>query len=225
MEIDLVTLFPNFFEAPLKISLIGKAIEAGRLSVEAHDLRRWGLGKHLSVDDEPYGGGAGMVMRPEPLFEAIDSLRRADSHVVLLSARGQRLTQEMVVELASFDHLVLVCGRYEGVDERVAQFAVDREVSIGDYVVAGGEVAALVVIEAVGRLAPGVLGNVRSLDQESFTTGLLEYPQYTRPVEYRGHRVPDVLLSGNHPAIAEWRSQQSEEITKKRRPDLAGGTQ
>ena len=219
-KIDVVTLFPEFFEAPLGISLIGKAIEAGKLSVETHDLRRWGIGKHSSVDDEPYGGGAGMVMRPEPLFEAVDALRQAGSHAVLLSARGQRLTQEMVVDLASFEHLVLVCGRYEGVDERVAEFAVDREVSIGDYVLAGGEAAALVVIEAVGRLAPGVLGNVQSLDQESFTAGLLEYPHYTRPAEYRGHRVPDVLLSGNHAAIAEWRARESEETTKKRRPDL-----
>ncbi len=220
MRIDVVTLFPEFFDAPLRTSLLGKAVEANLLDVVAHDLRQWGLGKHRTVDDEPYGGGAGMVMRPEPLFEAVDALRPPAGHVILLSPRGSVLTQPKVEELASRDHLVLLCGRYEGVDERVATDAADEELSIGDYVLAGGEVAALVVIEAMSRIVPGVVGNEASLRSESHTTGALEYPQYTRPAEYRGVTVPDILLSGDHGAIERWRKQQSEQLTRERRPDL-----
>jgi tRNA (guanine37-N1)-methyltransferase len=220
MRIDVITLFPKLFEEPLRTSLLGKAVEGGRLDVAVHDLRAFGLGKHKSVDDEPYGGGAGMVMRPEPIFDAVDSLRTESAHVVLLSARGTRLDQSHVARLASHDHIIFICGRYEGIDERVAEYLADEELSIGDYVLAGGEVAALVVIEAVSRLVPGVLGNVESLASESHSPQGLEYPQYTRPAEFRGWRVPDVLLSGDHGAIARWRAEQAEAITRRQRPDL-----
>ena len=210
MKIDVVTLFPGFFESPLKVSLLGRALESGALEVGLHDLRKWGLGKHRSVDDEPYGGGAGMVMRPEPLFGAIDDLRKDDSTVILMSPRGRRLDQPTVVELGRLPHLVLLCGRYEGVDERVSEHAVDLELSIGDYVLAGGEAAALVVIEALSRMTPGVLGNAESLTTESHSDRLLEHPQYTRPAEFRGWRVPDVLLSGDHAAVERWRGQEAE---------------
>jgi tRNA (guanine37-N1)-methyltransferase len=220
MRIDVVTLFPDLFDAPLRTSLLGKAIEVGRIQVAVRDLREHGLGKHRSVDDEPYGGGAGMVMRPEPLFAAVEAVRQEGSHVVLLSPRGTRFDQAMASRLAEGEHLILVCGRYEGVDQRVADHLADEEVSIGDYVLAGGEVAALVVIEAVVRLVPGVVGNPESLRAESHAAGLLEYPQYTRPAEFRGWKVPDVLVSGNHGAVKRWRSQRAEELTRERRPDL-----
>ena len=220
--VDVITLFPELFRAPLETSLLGKAVSDGLLEVRVHDLREHGLGKHRSVDDEPYGGGAGMVMRPEPLFAAIEEVRGPRSHVVLLSPRGRRLDHAHVARLAALEHLILVCGRYEGVDERVVEHAVDEELSIGDYVLAGGELAALVVIEAVSRLVPGVLGNAGSLDSESHAAGLLEYPQYTRPAEFRGHRVPDVLLSGDHGAVERWRRERSELLTRERRPDLLG---
>lgn len=221
MKIDIVTLFPDFFGSPLRISLLGKAIKDGLLEVSAHDLRQWGIGRHRSVDDTPYGGGAGMVMRPEPLFEAVDELRGETTHVVLLSARGSLLTQNRVQELAALEHLVLLCGRYEGVDERVAMHAADEELAVGDYVLAGGESAALVVVDAVSRIVPGVLGNAKSLASESHSDGFLEYPQFTRPAEYRGSKVPEVLLSGDHGAIERWRREQSEQLTTTRRPDLA----
>lgn len=220
MRIDVVTLFPSFFDVPLATSLLGKAIGRGLMDVQAHDLRQWGIGRHRSVDDQPYGGGAGMVMRPEPLFDAVDHLRSERAHVILLSPRGELLKQRKVEELAAREHLVLLCGRYEGVDERVATGLADEELSIGDYVLAGGEVAALVVIEAVSRIVPGVLGNETSLESESHTSGGLEYPQFTRPPEYRGMTVPDVLLSGDHGAVDRWRRRQSEQLTRDRRPDL-----
>lgn len=220
MRVDVVTIFPEMVEAPLKASLLGKAIETGTLAVTVHDLREHGIGKHRSVDDEPYGGGAGMVMRPEPIFDTVEPLITDSSHIVLLSPRGARLDHSIVSRLARLEHLVLICGRYEGVDERVALHLADEELSIGDYVLAGGELPALVVIEAVSRLVPGVLGNVASLESESHASGLLEYPQYTRPSEFQGHRVPEVLLSGDHGAIREWRARESERITRARRPDL-----
>jgi tRNA (guanine37-N1)-methyltransferase len=220
MRVDVVTLFPSLFEEPLRVGLMARAATAGLITVGIHDLRPYGIGRHRSVDDEPYGGGAGMVMRPEPLFEAVGALRRPGSHVVLLSPRGHLLNHERVEGLAAAEHVILVCGRYEGVDERVSEHLADEEVSIGDYVLAGGELPALVVIEAVTRLLPGALGNVRSLDSESHAGGLLEYPQYTRPAEYRGHRVPEVLLSGDHAAVARWRREQSRRLTGARRPDL-----
>lgn len=219
MRIDVVTLFPELFDAPLRTSLLGKSVANGIVEVALHDLRQHGLGKHRAVDDEPYGGGAGMVMRPEPIFAAVEPLKRSNSHVVLMSARGHRLDHERVASLASREHLILICGRYEGVDERVAEHLVDEEISIGDYVLAGGELPALVVIEAAARMVPGVLGNPRSLDVESHSAGLLEHPQYTRPAEFRGWKVPDVLLSGNHAEVDRWRRERAEQATRDRRPD------
>ena len=220
IHIDVITLFPELFGPHLTTSLLGKAIAAGKLTVALHDLRPYGLGRHHSVDDEPYGGGAGMVMRPEPIFAAVDDLRREDSRIVLLSPRGSKLDHGHVARLADEQHLILICGRYEGVDERVSLHLVQEEISIGDYVLAGGELPALVVIEALSRFVPGVLGNQGSLESESHADGGLEYPQYTRPPEFRGHQVPDILLSGDHGAIASWRKEQSELTTRDRRPDL-----
>lgn len=209
MRIDVVTLFPQLFEAPLATSLLGKAVSSGLLEVGIVDLRPFGIGPHLSVDDQPYGGGAGMVMRPEPIFDAVESVTTADSHCALMSASGRRLVQATVERLSREDHLVLICGRYEGVDNRVAEHLADEEISIGDFVLAGGELPALVIIEAVSRLIPGVLGNPESLVVESHNEGEMEFPQYTRPADFRGHRVPEVLLSGNHAAISAWRAEQA----------------
>ena len=220
MRIDIVTLFPRMFDSVLDAGLLGRAIESGVLEVNVHDLRVHGLGKHRSVDDEPYGGGAGMVMRPEPIFDAVEGLRDERSHVVLLSPRGSLLRHDGVARLADREHVILICGRYEGVDERVAELLADQELSIGDYVLAGGELAAMVVVESVSRFVPGVMGNMTSLESESHSRGLLEYPQYTRPAEFRGHPVPDVLLSGHHGEVERWRRNESERLTRERRPDL-----
>jgi tRNA (guanine37-N1)-methyltransferase len=221
VRIDVVSLFPDLFQPFLRTSLVGRAAEAGVIGVTVHDLRPHGLGKHHSVDDEPYGGGAGMVMRPEPIFDAVEPLLTTTSHVVLLSPKGRLLNHDVARELATHEHLVLICGRYEGVDERVAEHLCDDEISIGDYVVSGGEVAALVVVEAVSRFVPGVLGNPESLEHESHAGGTLEYPQYTRPAVYRGLRVPDVLLSGDHGAVERWRRDEATKTTRARRPDLS----
>ena len=220
MRIDIVTLFPELFVPHLSTSLLGKAMTAGTVSVKVHDLRLHGLGKHRSVDDVPYGGGAGMVMRPEPIFSAVEPLLEEGSHVILLSPRGRRLVQSEVTRLAREEHLVLICGRYEGVDERVVTGLGAEELSIGDFVLNGGEAAALVVLEAVTRYVPGVLGNPDSLGSESHAEGLLEYPQYTRPHDFRGMKVPDVLLSGHHAEVNRWRTEQSQRLTRERRPDL-----
>ena len=220
MRIDVITLFPTLFDEPLRVSLLGRAVEAGVVEVVTHDLRAHGLGRHRTVDDEPYGGGAGMVMRPEPIAAAVEKVRRPDSHVVLMSPRGRRLDHPTAQRLAALPHLILICGRYEGIDERVSEVVADEELSIGDYVLSGGELPALVVIEAVTRLVPGVLGNEESLASESHRAGLLEHPHYTRPPEWRGHRVPEVLLSGDHGAVERWRRSESERITRARRPDL-----
>jgi tRNA (guanine37-N1)-methyltransferase len=217
VKIDIVTIFPELIRPHLDVGLLGKAIREGTISVDVHDLREHGLGKHRSVDDEPYGGGPGMVMRPEPFFEAVGAIAEPGSHTILLAARGPRLVHPKVVELSKHDHLVLLCGRYEGVDERVAQHLCDEEISIGDFVLHGGELAALVVIEAVSRHIPGVLGNPESLTQESHAEGELEYPQYTRPVEFREMRVPDILLSGNHAEIDRWRRERARETTEHRK--------
>jgi tRNA (guanine37-N1)-methyltransferase len=221
VKIDVVTLFPELFEVPLRTSLLGKAVTDGVVEVSVHDLREYGLGKHRSVDDEPYGGGAGMVMRPEPIFEAVEALKGDGSHVILLSPRGRVLDHDGGVRLAARDHLILICGRYEGVDERVAEHLVDEEISIGDYVLAGGELGALVLIEVVTRFVPGVLGNPSSLEVESHASGTLEHPQYTRPADFRGWKVPDVLLSGHHADVERWRAERALEITRERRPDLS----
>ncbi len=220
MRIDVVTIFPELIRPYLATSLLGKAIAAGTLTVEVHDLRDHGLGNHRSVDDAPYGGGAGMVLRPEPIFAAVEPLRTEDSYVILLSPRGTVFRHAVATRLAARGHIILICGRYEGVDERVAEALCDEEISIGDFVLAGGELGALVVIEALSRLLPGVLGNAGSLETESHAAGLLEYPQYTRPAEFRGHSVPEVLLSGDHAQVDEWRRERSEELTRRRRPDL-----
>jgi len=221
MRIDVVTLFPQLFTEALQTSILGRAIDRGLLAVELHDLREHGLGRHRSVDDYPYGGGAGMVLRPEPLYAAVEPLREAGALVVLLDPAGERLTDGLARELAGIEHLALVCGRYEGIDERARSLA-DREVSIGDYVLSGGELPALVLIDTVARLVPGVI-DAESAADDSFAAGLLEYPQYTRPEEFRGMRVPPVLLSGDHGAVARWRREQALQRTRERRPDLLSG--
>ena len=220
MRIDLVTLFPELVGGPLGTSIIGRAAESGLVEYHVHDLREHGLGRHRSVDDYPYGGGAGMVMRPEPLFAAIEPLREAGAHVVLLDPAGERLTDALARTLAGFPHLALVSGRYEGIDERVRSL-VDREVSIGDYVLTGGELPALVLVDAVVRLVPGVIQEV-SHTGDSFASGLLEHPQYTRPESFRGMDVPPVLLSGHHGEVERWRRREALRRTLERRPDLLG---
>ena len=227
MRIDVISIFPELFDPFRDTSLIGEARRRGRIALEVHDLRRWAHDRHHTVDDTPYGGGPGMVMKPEPLVEAVEALagkkgERSGTHVVLLSPQGVRLDQSRAVRLARCEHLVLVCGRYEGVDERAVELAIDEELSVGDYVLAGGEVAALVVIEAATRLVPGVMGNPESAEIESFQRGLLEGPQYTRPAVYRGLEVPEVLRSGHHEEIARWRAEQTRARTRERRPDLVG---
>jgi tRNA (guanine37-N1)-methyltransferase len=218
LRIDVVTLFPELFDLPLRTSVIGRGVDRGLLEVAVHDLREHGLGRHRSVDDYPYGGGAGMVLRPEPLQAAVQPLREAGAQVILLDPAGERLTDALARELAAAGHLALVCGRYEGIDER-ARTAVDRELSIGDYVLTGGELPALVVIDAVARLVPGVIEEA-STASDSFATGLLEHPQYTRPERFEGEDVPRVLLSGNHGEVDRWRRRESLRRTLERRPDL-----
>ena len=228
MRIDIVTIFPNFFGV-LDVSLLGKARQAGIIDVGVHDLRDFTHDRHRTVDDTPYGGGAGMVMRPEPWGEALDSVITPESVVIFPSPAGERFTQATARELAAEKHLVFGCGRYEGIDQRVIDHASSvarvREISLGDYVLNGGEVAVMAMIEAVGRLVPGVIGNAASLDEESHEGGLLEYPSYTKPAEWRGREVPPVLLSGNHGAIAAWRHEQQVERTKRVRPDLLPGAE
>ena len=224
MRIDVLSIFPEFFSGPLDASLIGRAREAGTLDVRVHDLRQWTHDRHRTVDDMPFGGGAGMVMKPEPFFEAVEALFGSVEErprTVLLTPRGRPFDQALARELSAEPGLLLVCGRYEGIDERVHQVIATDEVSVGDFVLSGGEVAACVVIEAVTRLVPGVMGNEASAQDESFSEGLLEYPQYTRPAEYRGMAVPEVLLSGHHGKVAEWRREQALARTRAVRPDLA----
>jgi tRNA (guanine37-N1)-methyltransferase len=223
MRIDLVTIFPEMVEVPLRTSIVGRAVEKGLVSFGIHDLRDHGIGRHRSVDDYPYGGGAGMVMRPEPLYAAIAPLRDEGAHVILLDAAGERLTDALARDLAQLPHLALVAGRYEGVDERVRSL-VDREVSIGDYVLTGGELPALVLVDAVVRLIPGVIADASSAG-DSFASGLLEHPQYTRPEEFRGMAVPPLLLSGNHGEVDRWRRREALRRTLERRPDLLESAQ
>ena len=218
LEIDVLTLFPEMVSAPLAASIPGRIQERGIATVRTHDLRQWGLGRHRSVDDAPYGGGAGMVMRPEPIAAGLDTLRRPESFVILLDPAGERFSQARAHDLAARSHLILVCARYEGVDERVRSL-VDLELSIGDYVLTGGELPALVVIDGVIRLLPGAIDDA-STAEESFAAGLLEYPQYTRPPSFRGQDVPAILTSGDHGAVARWRDEQARARTLERRPDL-----
>jgi tRNA (guanine37-N1)-methyltransferase len=223
VRVDLVTIFPELFDSPLRQSLLGKAIEAGVLDVRVHDLRDHTTDPHRKVDDTAYGGGPGMVLSAEPVFRAVESLGPGPKRVLLLSPAGRRLDQALVRELSAEPWLVLLCGRYEGVDERVVDGLPAEEVSIGDYVLSGGEVPALVVLEAVSRLVPGVVGNAESLEGESFESdGLLDHPHYTRPREFRGMEVPDVLVSGDHAAIEAWRRDAATRKTRRNRPDLAG---
>ncbi len=222
MRIDVFTIFPGYFEGPLSESLLGKARSRGVVDVRLHDLRDWTTDPHRVVDDAPFGGGAGMVMMPGPLFEAVEDVA-PPRPLFLLSAAGRRFDQGLAAELAAGPGFSLLCGRYEGVDQRVADHLCDGELSVGDYVLAGGEAAAVVVIEAVARLVPEVMGNECSAGEESFTTGLLEYPQYTRPADFRGLAVPEVLRSGDHARVARWRRAQALRRTRDRRPDLLAG--
>ena len=222
MRIDVITIFPDLVRGPLAQSLLGKAIGAGVLDVRVHDLRDWTEDPHRTVDDAPFGGGPGMVMRPDVWFRAVEAIDPDRGRVLLLSPAGRRIDQTFVRELADEPHLTLLCGRYEGVDERVVDGLPAEEVSIGDYVLAGGELPALVLIEAVTRLVPGVIGREESHEQDSFSApGLLDHPQYTRPREFRGMAVPDVLVSGNHADIARWRRESAEAKTRRNRRDLA----
>lgn len=221
MKIDILTLFPGLFTSPFTDSIIGKAQDRGLLSVEAHNLRDWAQGKHKITDDTPYGGGDGMVLKPEPIHRALKDLRlqRSKARVLLMTPHGRTFSQRDAQRLSAEDELILVCGRYEGFDERVRSM-VDEELSIGDFILTGGEPAAMVVVDAVARLIPGVLGCSGSAEGDSFSDGLLEYPQYTRPAEFEGQAVPDVLLSGNHAAIADWRRREQLRRTLERRPEL-----
>jgi len=248
MKIDIVTIFPDFFRGPLDYGIIRRAREAGLATIEVHDLRAFAHDRHKTVDDRPFGGGEGMVLKPEPIFECIEALhiasrevRSVKQSVVLLSAQGKRFDQNVANELAGLEHLVLICGRYEGVDERVGQYLADRELSIGDYVLSGGELGAAVIVDSVTRLIPGAVGNEASTRQESFTAngltqagdgpsstcasgGLLDYPHYTRPADFRGMGVPEVLSSGNHEEIRRWRRRTALEKTLRNRPDLLDET-
>jgi tRNA (guanine37-N1)-methyltransferase len=220
MKIDVLTLFPAMFAGPLDESIIMRARKAGLLDLNIHQLRDWTHDRHKTVDDKPFGGGPGMLMKVEPLFEAVESLKRPETRVILLSPGGRKFTQQIARELSQEKDLLLVTGHYEGFDERVRTMLADDELSIGDYVLTNGALPAMVVIDAVTRLLPGVLGDDASSADESFSAGLLEYPQYTRPAEFRGAKVPDVLLSGNHAEIEKWRRAQAKSRTKEQRPDL-----
>jgi tRNA (guanine37-N1)-methyltransferase len=228
MRIDIITIFPDMFREVFDFGIVRRAREAGLVAIQVHDLRDWAKDVHRTTDDAPYGGGPGMVMKVEPLVDAVESVSAlagapAEGGVVLLSPRGTPLRQALVRELASFERLVLVAGRYEGVDERFVEATGAREISIGDYVLSGGEIPAMVMVDAVVRLVPGAISDPRSAEDDSFSRGLLDYPHYTRPAEFRGLAVPDVLLSGNHRAVQEWRHERALEDTRTRRPELLEG--
>ncbi|MBT3192292.1 MAG: tRNA (guanosine(37)-N1)-methyltransferase TrmD [Verrucomicrobia bacterium] len=220
MRIDIITIFPGMLQGFLQESMLKRAVERGKVTFNTVDLRDFACDVHRTTDDRPYGGGPGMVMKPEPLFEAVESVRTDGCRVVLMTPQGIPFRQSTAATLAETEHIVFVCGHYEGVDERVRQALVTDEISIGDYILTNGVLPAAVVADAVVRLLPGVLGGEGATEEESFSQGLLEYPQYTRPAEYRGMRVPDVLSSGNHQAVEAWRQEQSETRTRERRPDL-----
>ena len=220
MKIDVLTLFPEMFAGPLDVSIVQRARKTGLLNLRVHNLREWTHDRHKTVDDRPFGGSAGMVLKPEPLFEAVESLGNEQTKVILLTPAGRPFSQAIARELAQDEHLLFICGSYEGVDERVREALVDDELSIGDYVLNNGGLPAMVIIDAVTRLLPGALGDDESAKDESFSHGLLEYPHYTRPAEFRGMKVPDVLLSGHHAEIDKWRAEQSRQRTARQRPDL-----
>jgi len=227
LVVDVVTLFPAMFMGPLQQGVLGRARGRGRVAVRLHDLRRWGTGPHRKVDDTPYGGGGGMILKPEPLFHAVEWIRgqfpAADDRVVLLSPQGRKLSHSSAKRLAGSGRLILLCGRYEGVDERVRSGLADEELSIGDVVLSGGELPAMLAIEAVSRFVPGVLGREEAAEMDSFADGQLDSPYYTRPAVFRGGSVPDVLLSGDHAAITRWRAEMAREATRTKRPDLLDG--
>ncbi|MCO5053437.1 MAG: tRNA (guanosine(37)-N1)-methyltransferase TrmD [Verrucomicrobiae bacterium] len=220
MIIDVLTLFPAMFAGPLDESIIKRARQAGLLELRLHQLRDWAKDRHKTVDDRPFGGGPGMLLKPEPIFAAVESLRRENTRVILMSPAGRKFDQTVAAQLAEQSHLLMVTGHYEGFDERIREALADDEISIGDYVLTNGALPAMVVVDAVTRLLPGVLGHAASATEESFSDGGLEYPQWTRPVEFHGMRVPEVLVSGNHAEIAKWRSAQAQKRTEQRRPDL-----
>ena len=222
IRFDVLSIFPEMFHSPLNFSLLKKAQEKGLIEIDLHDIRDWAEDKHNMTDDAPYGGGCGMVMKVEPVERALAAVKRADvqSLVLLMTPQGETFNQKIATRLAEEKHIIMICGRYEGVDERIREHLADREISIGDYILTGGELSALVVIDAVSRLIPGVLGNDASAATESFSQGLLEYPQYTRPADYKGWRVPDVLVSGNHAQIERWQRIEAIKRTWLRRPDL-----
>jgi tRNA (guanine37-N1)-methyltransferase len=220
MKIDVLTLFPAMFAGPLDESIVKRARESGALELKIHNLRDYTHDRHKTVDDKPFGGGPGMLLKPEPIFEAVENLADSETRVVLFTPSGRRLTQEIVRELAGYRRLLLISGSYEGIDERVREHLADDEISIGDYVLTNGALPAMVLIDAVTRLLPGVLGHEASPVDESFSHGLLEYPQYTRPADFRGMKVPEILLSGHHAEIARWRVEQAKLRTRERRPDL-----
>ena len=220
MKIDVLTIYPGMFPGPLDESIVRRARESGKLQLGIRDLRDYTHDRHRTVDDRPFGGGPGMLMKPEPLFEAVESLRGENTRVVLTSPTGRPFRQEIASEMAKEEHLLLICGSFEGFDERVSESLADDEISIGDYVLTNGALPAMVIVDAITRLLPGVLGDDESSQDESFSEGLLEYPQYTRPAEFRGMKVPEVLQSGDHEAIEQWRQEQARLRTEQRRPDL-----
>jgi len=225
MEFDILTLFPGIFTGPLDESILKRARETGLVKIRVHNLRDFTHDKHRVVDDRPYGGGPGMLMKPEPIFEAVEKLQRPESCVVLMTPQGKPFTQAQAGQFAGKPHLIIICGHYEGVDERVREALVDEEISIGDYVLTNGALAAAVVVDAVTRLLPGAIGHEQSAADDSFATGMLEGPQYTRPPEFRGMKVPGVLLSGDHGAVEKWRVNEARQRTQQRRPDLLEGKQ
>ena len=220
MKIDVLTLFPEMFSGPMDVSIVGRARKAGLLDLRLQNLRQWTHDRHKTVDDKPFGGGAGMVLKPEPIFEAVESLADDKTHVILTAPAGRPFTQAIARELSQKEHLLIICPSYEGVDDRVCEALVDDELSIGDYVLTNGGLPAMVIIDTITRLLPGALGDAESAVDESFSHGLLEYPHYTRPAEFRGMKVPEMLLSGHHAEIEKWRAEQARQRTAKRRPDL-----
>lgn len=220
MRVDIITLFPDICRAPLEASMMGRAQETGALDLQIHNLRNWTHDRHHIVDDAPFGGGPGMVMKPEPIFDAVESLRTQRSRVLIMTPQGRRFTQTRARELSKEEHLILICGHYEGVDHRVIEHLVDEEISLGDYVLTNGAIAAVIVVDATVRLLPGVLGHELGTADDSFSSGLLEAPQYTRPAEFRGWKVPEVLLSGHHAEITAWRRREARQRTRENRPDL-----
>jgi len=220
MKIDILSLFPEFFSPLLSWSIIGRACEENKVSINSINIREFSQNKHKKVDDYPFGGGRGMVMKPEPIFRAIKSVRDKNSRVIYLSPQGKKFNQELANELSKEEHLILLCGHYEGIDNRIIEHYIDEEISIGDFVLTGGEIPAMIIIDAIVRLLPGVLRSDESFTDESHYNGLLEYPQYTRPREFNGYSVPDILLSGNHGKIETWRKEESLKATSLKRPDL-----